>query len=119
MSKSDNIWIAFPNGGRIPAKLAGGTEKKVGPHEPVTVPGDYGRSLIEDRFAYEAEGPKKASGKKGGSQQVDNSAVIARMEGQLADIKAKAAAEADLAEKGRLEAEVAEVEKKLEAARKP
>jgi hypothetical protein len=118
MSKSDSIWIAFPNGGRIPAKLAGGTEKKVGPHEPVKVPGDYGRSLVDDRFAYEAEEPKKMSTKKGGTRQGDNSAAIADLEGQLADLKVKAAAEADLAEKGKLEAEVAEIENKLEEAKK-
>ncbi len=55
MSKTSTMYIAFPNGGIIPTKLADGKERKVGPHEAVKVPRDYGESLVSDRFAYETD----------------------------------------------------------------
>lgn len=55
MSKSSTMYIAFPNGGIIPAKLVDETERRVGPHEAVKVPRDYGESLVTDRFAYETD----------------------------------------------------------------
>lgn len=63
MSKSETIHIAFPNGGTLPADVAGGKERKVGPHEAVKVPRAYGTSLIDDRFAYEAD-PAKAKAQR-------------------------------------------------------
>lgn len=45
--------IAFPNGGIVPASvLKADADKRLGPHEPVSVPEAYGQSLVADRFAY-------------------------------------------------------------------
>ena len=55
MRKTDTMFIAFPNGGTVPASVTGGKDRKVGPHEAVKVPRDYGDSLVDDRFAYESD----------------------------------------------------------------
>ena len=55
MSKSDSMFIAFQFGGTIPGSVLGGKDRKVGPHEAVKVPRDYGDSLVADRFAYETD----------------------------------------------------------------
>lgn len=49
MAKS--ITIAFPNGGILPAEIAGNNPAKIEPHKPVSVPEAYGMQLINDRFA--------------------------------------------------------------------
>ncbi len=55
MSKK-NIWISFPQGGIIPKAVIGKDEDlHVEAHKAVSVPERYGRHLIEDRFAVEAE----------------------------------------------------------------
>lgn len=94
--------IAFPRGGRIPAGIAGKEEKKCGPHEPVTVPAEYGRHVVEDRFAYEVKGrlSAKTAIETGGAAEIarlekvakDANEALARAEGD----EAKAAAEAAL-----------------------
>lgn len=76
MSKSETMWVAFPNGGILPKDITKSEERKVGPHEPVRVPLAYGKHLIEDRFAYEAEEPKKAKVERGGGSKLD----IAKLE---------------------------------------
>lgn len=51
MSKK-KITIASPRGIIIPAAILGlENDYSAGPHEPVSVPEDYGSSLIENRFA--------------------------------------------------------------------
>jgi hypothetical protein len=58
------IFIASPRGLRIPATIFGGPETAkdivVPPHEAISVPEAYGRSLIADRFAIEAPAAKSA-----------------------------------------------------------
>jgi hypothetical protein len=104
MSKSDTMFIAFPNGGILPAGIAGPGERKIGPHEPVRVPNAYGEHLLADRFAYEAEAPKKAARKpEDGGKPADLFALedaVKAAEAAVAaasDDDAKTAAEAELA----------------------
>jgi hypothetical protein len=80
------ISIAGPRGLRIPASVLGkaapGTaDLVVPPHESIEVPEAYGRHLIEDRFAYEAEPEGKAEGKKskGGSKPGDPAKELAKL----------------------------------------
>ena len=114
MSKSDSISIAFSHGGILPASITGGTERRVGPHEPVRVPRSYGEHLIADRFAYEAEAPKKKADPVAAALQKQ----LQDLEARLVDGRAALAAATDLADKGRLEAEVAELEAELERLKK-
>ncbi len=62
------MFIALASGG-ILAAAAMGTENdiEVGPHEAVEVPEDYGRHLIHDKFAYEAEAPEAVDGAADGA----------------------------------------------------
>ena len=106
MAKSDTIFIAFKNGGRLPKEITGGEEKVVPPHEAVRVPRTYGESLIEDRFAYLTEAQKKApsspttSKPEGGPDRAALEDAVAQAELDLAtatDDDAKSAAELSLA----------------------
>lgn len=109
MSKSDKMFIAFPNGGILPADISGGEEKKVSAHEPVRVPRTYGEHLVSDHFAYEAEPPKKADSAKKpdqGSPAGRAAEIATAIEGLR---KAEAAAAED-AEKLRLADEIAALE---------
>jgi hypothetical protein len=55
MSKK-RIWVSFPQGGIIPKEVIGEAEDlHVEAHKAVSVPERYGRHLIDDRFAVEAE----------------------------------------------------------------
>lgn len=57
-----SIWISFPQGGIIPKEILGADEDRhVEAHKAVSVPERYGRHLITDRFAVEAEPEKPAS----------------------------------------------------------
>lgn len=107
----NSMWVAFPHGGIIPADVAGGAEKKVGPHEAVSVPRTYGEHLVHDRFAYEADEPKKRKVK---TPSADETAAV---EKQIADLVAKAASTTDTIEKDKLEAEADELRKTLEGMR--
>jgi hypothetical protein len=65
------ITVSSPRGIILEAK-AMGTDKdvRVGPHEPVDVPEDYGNHLIADRFVVPAEHPKAKRNKaEAGSSQ--------------------------------------------------
>ncbi|MDG4895564.1 hypothetical protein P9272_18500 [Mesorhizobium sp. WSM4976] len=116
MSKS--IWIAFRNGGIIPAAVAGGKEKKVGPHEPVEVPESYGQHLIDDRFAYKAEKPAATKPAKdqvgrGARQDAGKAARAAELTGTIDDLKKAVEAASDLEAKTKLSAELAAAEDEL------
>lgn len=112
MSKSETMYIAFPYGGILPADVAGGDEKKVGPHDPVKVPRTYGEHLIEDRFAYRAEAPK-ARKNEGGRPPVD----LAALEDAVKTAEAAASAAADDSEKAAAEADLAKARDDLAKAR--
>lgn len=71
MSKPETMWVAFPNGGILPKDITKSKERPVGPHEAVRVPRTYGQHLVDDRFAYEAEEPKKAKAEGGGKQKAE------------------------------------------------
>lgn len=122
MSKK-NIWISFPQGGIIPKEIVGKTEDlHVEAHKAVSVPERYGRHLIDDRFAVEAEpapvtkddkvAEKKAAEKKAAD---DKAAAIAAAEKDVADAKALVEAAADDAAKTEAAALLADAEAKLEA----
>ncbi|WFP74504.1 hypothetical protein [Mesorhizobium sp. WSM4906] len=118
MSKS--IWVAFRNGGIIPAAVAGGKEKKVGPHEPVEVPESYGQHLIDDRFAYKAEKPAapksaKDQGGKGARQDTAKAARAAELAATIDDLKKAVDAASDLEAKTKLAADLAAAEDELKA----
>ncbi|MFN4098155.1 MAG: hypothetical protein ACK4GT_00125 [Pararhodobacter sp.] len=104
--------IAFPRGGRIPAGIAGKEEKKCGPHEPVTVPAEYGRHVVEDRFAYEVKGRSSAKA----ATETRGAAEIARLEKAVRDAdEALANAEGDEA-KALAEAALKDAQAELAAA---
>ncbi len=105
MAKKE-ITIAFRNGGTIPAAVLK-TQKdvRVPAHEPISVPEAYGRHLIEDRFAYEADAKlqplKKGSPAKASEAdltEAETAVVDARAAVEAAgdDLVAKADAEANL-----------------------
>jgi hypothetical protein len=100
--------IAFPRGGTLPADIAGGKEKKVPPHEPVTVPHDYGMHLVSDRFAYEAIG-RAAKPQKTSAGEPN----IRDLEKAVADARAALDAATDLDAKGAAQAMLEEAERKL------
>lgn len=113
---SKKITISAPNGIILSAK-AMGTEKDVviGAHEPTDVPESYGRHLIADRFAVEAEKPKVVSdkvGKRTSPAKTDDGAAKKLAEAE----KAVADAEAAVTVAGDDLAKKAEAEKALEAA---
>lgn len=94
--------IAYPHGGILPASVTGGEEKRVPPHEPVSVPRYYGEHLIHDRFAYEVE-PKK-TGK--GKAKTD---AVAEFEASHAELLQQIDAASDLEEKGKLQQKAVEL----------
>lgn len=107
MSKPDTMYIAFPFGGILPADVTGTQERKVLPHEPVKVPRTYGRQLVDDRFAYEADPPAPAKKNAGGKGQA------VALEARLAELRKAAEAAADQAEKDRLAADIVAAEGEL------
>ena len=113
MSKS--IWIAFRNGGIIPATIAGGKEKNVGPHEPVEVPEGYGQHLVDDRFAYKAEKPAAPKGGKGARQDAAKAARAAELTAAIDDLKKAVEGASDLEAKTKLAADLAKAEDELMA----
>ena len=94
MSKSDTMWIAFPNGGNLPASIAGGKERSIPAREPVKVPRTYGEQLTGDRFAYETEAPKKPTTVE--RQDAARKAALDEMQAK-ADAAARAQADAEAA----------------------
>ena len=109
MSKTDTMFIAFPHGGILPAEIAGGKDRPVGPHDPVRVPSTYGKSLVEDRFAYIAEPPRKASAAQPKPSAIDE------LEARLETARKAVGGASDLEQKGRLEAEVSSIEAEIAA----
>lgn len=108
MSK-ETMWIAFQNGGILPATITGDKDKEVSAHEPVSVPADYGKHLVHDRFAYEAKPKGKAMKASGG----DSAEARKRLEETLAGLRKKAEEAQDVAEKAKLAEQAAAVEKKI------
>lgn len=119
MSKS-SIWIAFKNGGIIPAVIVGGeTDKRVGPHEPVKVPEAYGRHLIDDRFAYKTDEPAAPKVGKGAKRDAAKAARIDQLTVDIDAMKKAVETAADDEARTRLEAEISKAQdelKSLEAA---
>lgn len=109
MSSKETMWIAFPNGGILPATITGGKDRDVDAHEPVRVPADYGKHLVHDRFAYEAT-PKGKATKPSSSDSAD---ARLRLEATLAGLRAKAEEVQDPAEKAKLAEQADAVEKKI------
>ncbi|RWD71643.1 hypothetical protein [Mesorhizobium sp.] len=109
------IWIAFKHGGIIPATIAGGKEKRVGPHEPVEVPEAYGQHLIDDRFAYKAEKPATPKSGKGAKQDPAKAARAAELAASIVDLKKAVESASDLEAKTTLAAELAAAEDELKA----
>lgn len=108
MSK-ETMWIAFPNGGILPAAITGDKEREVDAHTPVRVPVDYGKHLVHDRFAYEAPPKAKAAKAAGG----DSSEARMRLEATLASLRKKVEEATEQTEKDALAEQVAAVEKKI------
>lgn len=114
MSKSETMYIAFPFGGSIPGPVLNEKEdRKVGPHDPVRVPRSYGEHLVNDRFAYEAEPPKKAA-----KPVPPKDVTIEDLEARLAATHKAIGEAADLEAKGKLEAEAAAIEAEIAALKK-
>jgi hypothetical protein len=111
MSKSDTMYIAFSHGGRLPSSVTGEPkERKVPPHEAVRVPRAYGEHLVHDKFAYEAEAPKKKVDAGRGKRLQD-------IEAQIAQVRQAVEDAADAAEKERLERDLAALEQDLAVAK--
>lgn len=93
---SKKIWIALPLGGLL-ARAAMGTEKdvEVPPHKPVAVPVAYGQSLIENRFAIEAEAETAKKGGNSGKQASGTPDAIAAAETAVSEAKAAVEAAGD------------------------
>lgn len=94
MAQNKTIKIAFPNGGIIPADLLKNKEdKKVPPHEKVVVPFSYGKSLCDDKFAYEVKSEASSSKdqkpptKQKASTKVEKT--VAEREAKTAEIKTR------------------------------
>lgn len=112
---SKKICIAFRHGGIIPAAVLGTEEdKKLNAHEPFEVPAAYGKSLIEDRFAYAVE-PEKKKGREKPAEDVAKAAAIDAAQRKVDDAKTAVAA-ADIADKAAAEAALADAERDLAAA---
>lgn len=92
---SSKIGIAFFSGGIIPAAiLKKDKDVRVGPHEAIDVPADYGQHLIADRFAYAKDFEKPAKAPK---KEPTSAAELAAAEQAVTDAKAKLdAADGDL-----------------------
>lgn len=102
MSSKETMWIAFPNGGIIPASITGEKDRAVDAHDPVKVPSEYGQHLVHDRFAYEAEAPnRKGKAGKGGKSAVDSVTL------KLADLQAQKAAATTDEDRARIDGEIA------------
>lgn len=97
MSK-ETMWIAFPNGGIIPAAVTGGKDRQVDAHEAVKVPAEYGRHLVHDRFAYEAASP----GRKPKQAKADDDASA-----KLAELQSRKTAAGSDEERAQIETEIA------------
>lgn len=115
---SKTICIAFRHGGIIPAAVLGAKEdRQLNAHEPFEVPASYGRSLIDDRFAYEAQPEKK----KGKEKPVDGGAAtkVAAIEAaqQKVDAAKAVVAAADMADRPTAEALLAAAEAELATAK--
>lgn len=107
---SKKICIAFRHGGIIPAAVLGAKEDKtLNAHEPFEVPAAYGQSLIDDRFAYEAQPEKK----KGKVDAADAKAAAIDAARQKVDAARAALAEADMVDKPAAEAVLAQAEADL------
>lgn len=114
---SKKICIAFRHGGIIPAAVLGAEEDKpLNAHEPFEVPAAYGRSLIDDRFAYEAQ-PEKKKGKEKPVDATDAKAAAIDAAQQKVDAAQAALAAADMVDKPAAEAKLAEAERELAAAK--
>lgn len=124
MMSKKNIWISFPQGGIIPKQIVGKTEDlHVEAHKAVSVPERYGRHLIDDRFAVEAEpapvtkddkvAEKKAAAERKAAE--DKAAAISAAEKDVADAEALVEAAADDAAKTEAAALLADAEAKLAA----
>lgn len=114
MSK-ETMWVAFPNGGIIPAAITGDDDRPVEAHEPVKVPADYGRHLVHDRFAYEAEQRGKKPARTGGRADTRPGEAKA---GEIRQLVEKLKAEldaADLTQKPDIEARLKTAEAELAA----
>lgn len=118
MSKK-SIWISFPQGGIIPKDVLGVDEDRhVEAHKPVLVPERYGRHLITDRFAVEAEPEKPASkDEKTAEKKVaaEKKAAIAAAEKDVDEAKALVESAADDAAKAEAQQLLDDAEAKLAA----
>lgn len=104
MSSKETMWVAFPNGGIIPASITGGKDRAVNAHEPIKVPAEYGEHLVHDRFAYKAEAPSRSGkGGKGDKSAVDPVTL------KLADLQAQKAAATTDEDRARIDGEIADL----------
>lgn len=124
MSKTAMMTIAMPQGGLLDkAAMKTEADVPVQPHQIVDVPEAYGRTLVDNRFAYEAEKPKaskagKAKGVDDGKAAAEQAAAIAAAEKDVEDAKVKlAAAGDDMVAKQEAEAELAAAETALSHAK--
>ncbi|CAI2936151.1 hypothetical protein [Aminobacter niigataensis] len=108
---SKTMFIAYRHGGIVPASVTGKPDQKVAAHEAVEVPVTYGRSLVDDRFAYEVE-PEKKKNKAKPAGAKDGDRALSDLEAAVDAAKAKLAG-ADLVGKEAAEAELASAEKAL------
>lgn len=105
--------IAFPRGGTVPAGMVSEEEKQVSAHEPVNVPLEYGRQLVDDRFAYEATDTERAApGKRRGADQKADLAVLQKA---VDDARATLAAATELDARSAAQATLDEAERNLAA----
>lgn len=94
MATTKTMSIAFPRGGLLPAALMKKkTDVAVPPHEPVDVPFEYGKQLVDDKFAYDASELAAANAKLADAQAAVDAATAKLA---AADDASKAAAEAEL-----------------------
>lgn len=118
MSKK-NIWISFPQGGIIPKEILGADEDRhVEAHKAVSVPERYGRHLITDRFAVEAEPEKPASKDEKSAEKkaaAEKAAAIAAAEKDVDEAKALVENAADDTAKTEAQQLLADAEAKLAA----
>ena len=117
MSKK-SIWISFPQGGIIPKEILGADEDRhVEAHKAVPVPERYGRHLITDRFAVEAEPEKSASKDEKVAEKkaaaAEKAAAIAAAEKDVNEAKALVENAADDAAKGEAQQLLDDAEAKL------
>lgn len=115
MSKK-SITISFPQGGIIPKDVLGKEEDlHVEAHKAVSVPERYGRHLIDDRFAVEAE-PEVVSKEDKAAEKKAAAAKKAEEEKAAAELAAAiAAAETDVQDAQALVENAADAAAKAEA----